>query len=213
VAFAERPARDLALIDAVDGCTREQFAGPVWRVCRSGRDPVQGGPSRSRWCDGSFDVLYTALERDGAVAEIHALLSLQPVFPSQVSWTVYRVSVRAGKALRIADLAGLAPFGIETEKYGERSYARTQAMAEAAFFLGFDGLVVPSARWTCLNAILFTARVAPADLAIEGAEPAPVDWDNWRRRHFDALAARLRAATARRHHTPSDLSGESSDDG
>lgn len=78
-----RRARDLELLDAVDSFRREAFDADVWRLVRTGRDPTLGSPSRSRWCNGMFDVLYTSFERDGALAEIYALLSLQPVFPSK----------------------------------------------------------------------------------------------------------------------------------
>ena len=208
-----RPARDLALLDAVDACAREVFDAPLWRICRSGRDPVQGSPSTSRWCDGSFDVLYTALERDGAVAEVHELLTMQPVFPSQVSWGVHRLRMRVEKTLRVVDVSVLARFGVDGESYRDRTDARTQAMAEAAFFLGFDGIVAPSARWSCLDAVLFTARIAPANLMLQNSESAPVDWDDWRRRSFDRRATELRAMTAGRPHTPAeDLLRESRDE-
>jgi hypothetical protein len=48
---------------------RDPFTGPVWRAVREERDPSVGTPSSSRWCNGNFDVLYTSLEADGAVAE------------------------------------------------------------------------------------------------------------------------------------------------
>jgi hypothetical protein len=78
-----RRARDLGLLDSIDGFVREPFAQNLWRVAREGRDAISGAPSVSRWCDGTFDVLYTSMERDGALAEVHALLSMQPVFPSK----------------------------------------------------------------------------------------------------------------------------------
>jgi hypothetical protein len=33
---------------------------------------------------------------------------------------------------------------------------RTQEIADSAYFLGFDGLIAPGARWACLNLVLFT---------------------------------------------------------
>ena len=151
-----RKARDLHLLDAIDAFKREPFSQPVWRVARDGRDPLLGAPSSSRWCDGTFDVLYTSLERDGAIAEIHALLSVQPVFPSRVRFLAHRVTVKARQTLRFADLATLGRLGIDVGRYRDREYSRTQAVADAAYFLGFDGLIAPSARWDCLNAVLFT---------------------------------------------------------
>lgn len=178
----ERRARDLELLDAIDAFKREAFDAEVWRLVRAGRDPTLGSPSRSRWCNGTFDVLYTSLERDGALAEIHALLSLQPVFPSKIGWFANRLKVTAAETLRLADLPTLAKLGVETSRYAGRDYARTQEIADAAFFLGFDGLVAPSARWTCLNLMLFTERIAPDQIVVVEEPDIPVDWDDWRRR-------------------------------
>lgn len=173
-----RKARDLVLLDAVDAFSREQLRQTVWRVAREGRDPLLGAPSLSRWCNGTFDVLYTALERDGAIAETYARLSAQPVFPSKLKWFVHKITVECHRLFR-ADLQALGRLGVDISNYRAREYERTQEVADAAFFLDFDGLLVPSARWTCANLVLFTDRVAPSDLLLVGTEPEPVDWARW----------------------------------
>ena len=178
-----RKARDLQLLDAVDAFARESFVGRVWRVVREGRDPTLGSPSQSRWCNGDFDVLYTSLDRDGAIAEIHAFLSQQPVFPSRMEWNCYELRVRSASALRLADLPTLSRLGVDTSRYQERRYDQTQSVADAAFFLGFDGLIAPSARWACQNLILFTSRLAPNDIDLVSEEGAQIDWSVWRREH------------------------------
>jgi hypothetical protein len=177
-----RRARDLGLLDAIDAFKRELFAATVWRVVREGRDPVLGAPSRSRWCNGSFDVLYTSLERDGAIAEVYSLLSLQPVFPSKVRWKSHPIEVSATQTLRLADLPTLARLSVDVARYRDRAYERTQEIADAAYFLGFDGLVAPSARWSCANLVLFTDRLAPEQIGIGKAPAAAIDWDIWRKR-------------------------------
>lgn len=177
-----RRAREIGLLDAVDAFRREALDAEVWRLVRAGRDPLPGCPSRSRWCNGSFDVLYTSFERDGAIAEIHALLSLQPVFPSKDRWFANRLKVTATQTLRLADLPTLARLGVDAARYTERDYRRTQEIADAAFFLGFDGLVAPSARWTCLNLILFTDRIPPDQIQVAEEPEVPVSWEEWRKR-------------------------------
>ena len=183
MAAGQRKARDLLLLDAIDSFRREPFAQTVWRVVREGRDPLLGAPSRSRWCNGAFNVLYTSFERNGALAEIHALLASQPVFPSGIVSRAHRIAVRASRALRLADLPTLGKLGVNVDRYREREYARTQEIADAACFLGFDGLVAPSARWDCLNLILFTDRIAPAGLVLEDSEADAIDWQEWRKNH------------------------------
>lgn len=175
----QRRARDLRLLDLIDSRPRHRYDGVVWRVVREGRDPLQGGRSNSRWCNGEFDVLYTSLERSGALAEMYALLSLQPVFPSKISFKCFKLTVQITQTLKILELSDLADLGVDIDRYQDRSYARTQAIADAAYFLGFDGLVLPSARWTCSNAILFTDRIAPEKLAIDTDDT--IDWAEWRR--------------------------------
>lgn len=182
-----RKARDLTLLDKIDAFARERFEGRVWRCVREGRDPLLGSPSQSRWCNGEFSVLYTSLDRDGALAEINALLSLQPVFPSKLRWICYEVRVRAPNTLRLADLPTLEKLGVDTSAYAQRRYERTQGVADAAFFLGFDGLLVPSARWDCSNLVLFTDRLGPADIELVSDSGVDIHWTEWRRKHQSKL--------------------------
>ena len=189
-----RRARDLRLLDHIDAHPRRPYTGTLWRVGRSGRDPVLGGKSVSRWCNGKFDVLFTSLERNGAVAEMYALLSLQPAFPSAVAFHAHRLHASVQQALHLVDLPTLARLGVDTDRYHERNYTKTQEIADAALFLGFDGLVVPSARWKCTNAVLFTDRIEPAQLLLEESERTPIDWQEWRRQ--------TGAARPRSRHSP-----------
>ena len=177
-----RRARDLQLLDHIDAYPRRPYVGTLWRVVRDGRDPLVPGRAPSRWCNGTFDVLYAALERDGAIAEVHALLSLQPVFPSKIEFRAHRLRASVRQALHLTDLPTLGRLGVDVEHYQTRNYARTQEIADAAFFLGFDGMLVRSARWSCSNAVLFADRIEPGSLSLERADPRPIGWPNWRRR-------------------------------
>ena len=177
-----RPARDLNLLDSVDAFARLPLAAEVWRVALEGRDPALGRASLSRWCDGTFDVLYSAFDRDGAIAGIHALLSLQPVFPSKTRWSAHKLRVLAAQTLKLADLPTLARLGVDTSRYADRDYSRTQPIANAAVFLGFDGLIAPSARWRGLNLVLFTERLAPGQVEAASRDDDPIDWADWRKR-------------------------------
>lgn len=176
-----RPARDRALLDSIDSMPRHRHVGDVWRVCRAGRDPDLGATSRSRWCDGSFDVLYTSLERDGAIAEVHAYLALQPVFPSKLRVHAHRLAVDARGVLDLRDDTALSQLGIARERYQERRYDTTASVAEAANFLGFAGVLAPSARWPCANLILFSDRQQPGAVRLVESDPQPVNFRSWRR--------------------------------
>ncbi len=175
-----RPARDHQLLDTLDAVDRTPFEQSVWRVVREGRDPVQGHASGGRWDPGTFDVLYTSCDPDGAVAEMHFHLSGQPVFPSTVSYRLHELSAAAQRTLQLADMRVLARLGVEESRYSEILYGRPQEIGDAAYFLGFDVIIAPSARWACLNAVLFVDRIAPDRL--EPVKSTKVDWERWRRR-------------------------------
>ena len=124
-------------------------------------------------------MIYTSLAREGSLAEIHFHLSRQPVFPSKLASLLHKITLRARRALVLADVSAVAALGVRADRYGELDYERTQAIGDAAYFLGFDGLIVPSARWDCQNLVVFTDQFAPQDMAIE--EAVVVDWAAWRK--------------------------------
>lgn len=178
--------RDNRLIDALDALSPVPFAGTVWRVVRDGRDPCQCSASGGRWDDGTFDVLYTALERDGAVAEMYFHLKRgQPVFPSKVRYGLYELRLSIDRALDLSGPATLAGLGMDMARYGQLSYEerkseypRTQEIGEIAHLLDHAALLVPSARWDCTNLVLFCDRVPPEHLEIVG-DHGLIDWRAW----------------------------------
>lgn len=169
---------DRAILDALEALDPEPFAAAVWRVTRAGREPLRGAAAHGRWSpSGEFEVLYTSLVRDGALAEIGYRLSLQPIWPSRIEHEIHTIDVRTERNLRFADVEKLAPFGVDARRYREFDYAVTQAIAAAANFLGYDGLIVPNARFAGANLVIFTERAPPLTLIRTEA----VDWDEWRR--------------------------------
>ncbi len=176
--MVERRARDPDLLDALDAHEGISFEGDVWRIVRDERDPLQGYPAGARWDPGTFDVIYTSLVREGALAEIYFHLTRQPVFPSKIRSVLHRIAIRTRQTLRLADIEAIEALGVSRETYSSLSYERSQEIGDAAAFLGFDGILAPSARWQCQNLIVFTDRFQPADLAVMESEP--VDWEHWR---------------------------------
>jgi hypothetical protein len=125
-------------------------------------------------------VLYTSLNPDGAIAEVHFHLARQPVFPSKIRYGLHRIRVATVKTLRLPDLNAMVPLGVEPVRYREILYEPTQAIGDAAYFLGFDSIIAPNARWSCDNLILFIDQIAPADLEL--IESSEIDWTEWRKK-------------------------------
>jgi RES domain len=175
-----RKPRDPALLDALDAFARVPYDGETWRAVRRGRDPLQSSASGGRWDPTLFDVLYTSLVPEGAVAEVHFHLSRQPVFPSKMRYGLHRIRVRTAKTLMLPNLPAMVPLGVDPARYKEILYEATQAIGDAAYFLGFDSISAPNARWSCNNLIVFSDQIAPADLELLNS--SEVNWAEWLRK-------------------------------
>jgi hypothetical protein len=171
---------DRAILDALEAYDPAPFQGDLWRVVRKGRDPPRGSIGQGRWSPpGEFEVLYTSLVEEGALAEVGYRLSLEPVWPSRVEHEVHRIEVRTERTLRLPDFDHLAPLGVDVARYETFDYSATQAVAAAVRFLEFDGLLVPSARFACANLVLFLDHPALAG-GLQIRETKSVDWAAWR---------------------------------
>lgn len=177
--------RDKALLDALEEFEQTPFSGSVWRAVREGRRPDVCSRSGGRWDDGEFDVLYTSLEAEGATEEkwFHAARG-QPFPPSKIGYELYQVSVDLNAVVTIPSLDELSRVGFPIEYYGrlsyverKREYLRSQEIAEACFFLGADGLIVPNARHESMNLIVFCDQ-DPMPTIGEIEYQGRIDWAN-----------------------------------
>jgi RES domain len=181
--------RDLGLIDALEALSTRPFRGTVWRVTRDGRDPTIFAAGGNRWDDGSFDVLYTALEREGAIAEMRFHLSRgQPVFPSKVRYRLHELSVDLNGVFDLTDWGLLNRLGLDQSGFGrmpyldrESEYRMCQRIEEAVHFLGGptagepSGFLVPNARRPGANLVLLGDYVLPEAL-VHHRDHGLIDW-------------------------------------
>ena len=155
--------RDNNLLDALEKLKQEPYEGTVWRSVRSGNRADECWKSGGRWDDRSFDVLYTSTTREAAIEErrFH-LFRGQPIPPSRIIYELFELKVSLSSTITFGSLEDLNAVGLDTSNYGQASYPdreteypRTQQIAEACMFLGADGILVPSARHTSLNLVVF----------------------------------------------------------
>ena len=182
--------RDRDLIDALDAMEVEPFSGTVWRVRQEGRDPTTFFAGGNRWDDGSFDVLYTALDREGALAEMRFHLSRgQPVIPSKVRYSLHELTVDVQGVIDITDWAFLERFGVVKAGFGKMpylshasEYSACQRIGEAIHFLGSDdsaepsGFLVPNARREGRNLVLL-GDYMPLENVEHVRDHGVIDWN------------------------------------
>lgn len=172
---------DPELLDRLDGLPKETFAGEVFRATRQNLDPLVGSYNGGRWMrPDAAAVLYTSLTREGALAEIvfhWSQLDPRPTKPM----LLHSLRVVAHRTLRLirADLEAL---GVSESLSQGINLPRTQEIGAAAEFLGCDGLIAPSARWSCDNLVLFPDRMGiDATLQLDSSES--IDWLAWGTTH------------------------------
>ncbi len=171
---------DPDLLDALEAIEPVSFDGVVWRVSWATREPLAGGTGGGRWHPANdFQMLYTSIDKDGAIAEVHYHLSKQPVFSSS-NVKISRIRVKADRTLSIPDTETLAQLGVETDAFKNANYSRTKEIGAAARFLDFFGLLVPSARWDCSNLALILDRKQEEDVLIV-EETNDLNWPEWQR--------------------------------
>lgn len=123
-------------------------------------------------------VLYTSLERNGALAEVVSYLTLLTPLPSK-PLKVSQPGASTTKTLRLAR-ASLEGLGVDMAHYGERDYGQTQRIGAALAFLGLDGLIAPSARWHCDNLMIYQTNHLLNE-RLEVIEEKQIDWRAWAR--------------------------------
>ncbi len=191
---------DPDLLDPLSAFGSERFQGEVFRATRTNADPVAASISGGRWApppDGNtgHSVLYTSLERDGALAEVASFLAQLTPIPGPRPIKVTRLAVSTARMIRLVR-ADLGTLGVDSARYGERDYDRTQKIGAALVFLGFDGLIAPSARWSCDNLMIFADNHALIE-KLEAVDEELVEWREWAQAHgmlADASSAQAGAS-------------------
>lgn len=169
---------DSSLLDAMEALGGSAFQGTVWRITRREREPLRGSSAHGRWSHSEGpEVLYTSLERHGALAEIGFRLAAEPIWPSRMRHSIHAIEAKAQNLLDIGSLEALRKLGVDVSNYQNFDYSKTQAISAAAHFLEFDGLVVPSARADCKNVVFFLERLP----GLQVTSSIEIDWDGWRK--------------------------------
>ena len=139
--------------------------------------PLTPSTNGGRWAPvGSVPVLYTSMVGEGALAELAYHWSQHFPLPSQ-PMEVHRIRVQADKTVKLI-ITDLRKLGVDMALYNSKTYIRTQEIGDAVAFLECDGLIVPSARWSCENLVLYTDN-HKLDNDLEVVETEQIDWRAW----------------------------------
>lgn len=130
---------------------------------------------------GETPTLYTCVEADGALAEITFHWGQLDPLPSKPA-ALHRIRINTKRSVRLArpDLIAL---GVDWDSYATVGYPRTQVIGAAVAHLNCDGLIAPSARWSCDNVMVFFTNHLGEEEPATLLSSEEVDWLAWARAH------------------------------
>ena len=163
---------------------------------REGRDPTLFFGGGNRWDDGTFDVLYTSLLREGTLAEMRFHLSrCQPVIPSKIRFRLHELEIKVDGVPDLAQAELLAQIGINMGNFDRLPYLERhgeceacQRIAEAVHFLGSDdskdpsAILVPNSRHESQNLVLFADHIG-SDAVVHSRDHGLIDWNDQKTGH------------------------------
>lgn len=146
------------LLDQLEAVGGLAFDGIVWRHMFSNLVPARTNTRGARWNPPGVSTIYTSLERETALAEAEYAIASQPI-RTRASRQLYQVHVTLSNVIHLTDRALLARVGIDETELGAVDHSACQTVGGAAYWLGYDGLLVPSARLsTGVNLVLYADR-------------------------------------------------------
>jgi len=106
------------------------------------RENIEG----ARWNPKGLAAIYTSLERETTLAEAEFRMSLEPLRPSK-GRVLYFLRVAVSKAIDLRAPHLLEQLGISVDQLGDPlAVERCREIGGAVAFLGYTGMLVPSAR-------------------------------------------------------------------
>lgn len=162
-----------------------QSSGPhqmeVYRATTQNADPLAASVNGGRWAprpndEPGFPVLYTSLDKDGAMSEVVSYFLLLNPLPSKPI-RLHKLAVTVSNTVRMS-MDDLLQLGVDEELYGNRNYSMTQEIGHAVNYMGHDGLISPSARWSCENLTIFIDNHGLEE-RLDVISSEEVEWRQW----------------------------------
>jgi RES domain-containing protein len=157
----------LRVLEALEAQTWEGF---VWRHMFGENHPSRANQLGARWNPPGVPAIYCSLDRATALAEGDYVVSVQPLRPT-VKRIIYKLHVRLENVLDLSSSAALLDLGISKGEISNANHVACQRIGGSVEWLQHDGMLVPSARSSGHNLVVFPRhQTAEADFEVVGSE-------------------------------------------
>jgi RES domain-containing protein len=173
-------SHDYEILDVLDQLDSTEYTGTLWRTTWIKREPFLGGTSGGRWSPSKkIEALYTSLEKNISIAELHYHLSQAPIF-SSCGVLIWNLNAEILNLLDLTSSKVLADLKL-SEKSGKALISHSQKIGAATCFLGFQGVIVPSYRRSGNNCVIFSENIEVSQ--IEAKSKEEINWPAWINKH------------------------------
>jgi RES domain-containing protein len=146
------------LLEQLGALPANAWSGRVYRWTFEGTPPERPNSRGARWNPPGIEALYTALTRAGVLAESDYLIGAQAIPPDRKR-QVHTFDLSLKSVLDISDPVVLNRVGVDRVSLASPDQSNCQRVGGAVERLGHDGLIVPSARYSANNLVIFVNRL------------------------------------------------------
>jgi len=167
---------DIEILDILDNLQPIIFNENIWRTTWKARNPLEGGTGGARWSPRkTFQALYTSIDLDTSLAELHYHLSQAPVF-SSCAMLICKLKVNNLNLFDLTKEGILADLKLPGKTH-INNILQSQKIGAVAQFLGVQGIIVPSYRRKSKNCVLFPEEIGLNQLEIISEDE--INWPAW----------------------------------
>jgi RES domain-containing protein len=145
------------LLNLLEALESRAWDGTVWRHMFGTYPPRRPNQLGARWNPPGVPAIYCSLDRETALAEGEHAIRMQPLRPT-VARTIYKLHVHLEKMLDLSSRSALLELGIGDRELSDVDHERCRELGGAAEWLEHDGLLVPSARGSGSNLVIFPRK-------------------------------------------------------
>lgn len=168
---------DERLIARVDKQGHTTWSGTAFRHTTPRRDPLSGAGARlngGRWNPKDlFAALYLATPEAACMGELSRIAQSQGVSEAvllEVPRVLHRIEVAGAKVLDLQSEAQRSDVGLAESDISDSDWTICQQVGPAAWFLGFQGVIAPSATGRGKVLTLFEGRIDPGQVQIAASD-------------------------------------------
>lgn len=172
---------DPALLDRLQAIDPSPFEGIAFRHMFGDYPPDRENTRGARWNPTDVSAIYLSIERETAIAEGDHMIAVQPLRP-RIRRTVYTVRLTLGSVLDLRGPGQLEALGVGPQELAGDDHSACRQVGGGVAWLGHDGLLVPSARSSGSNLVIYPdqrnpaaefEQVAAEEIAASGPELEP----------------------------------------